>query len=87
MSDEGLKMINDDVPLGAVASISFSEQVKGDPNIAATLENAQNGVPMPSNPEMGKFWAAMGPALTSITNGQATVEDALKDAEKRILGN
>jgi maltose/maltodextrin transport system substrate-binding protein len=85
MSDEGLKMINDDVPLGAVASVSFSDQVMGDPNIAATLLNAQNGVPMPSNPEMGKFWAAMGPALTSITNGQATVEDALKDAESRIL--
>ncbi|HET7715839.1 MAG TPA: maltose/maltodextrin ABC transporter substrate-binding protein MalE, partial [Bauldia sp.] len=85
LSDEGLKMINDDVPLGAVASISFSKQVEGDPNIAATLANAQNGVPMPSNPEMGKFWAAMGPALTAITNGQATVEDALKDAEKRIL--
>ena len=85
LSDEGLKMINDDVPLGAVASISFSKQVEGDPNIAATLANAQNGVPMPSIPEMGKFWAAMGPALTSITNGQSSVEDALKGAETRIL--
>ena len=31
LSDEGLKMINDDVPLGAVASVSFSKQVEGDP--------------------------------------------------------
>jgi maltose/maltodextrin transport system substrate-binding protein len=85
LSDEGLKMINDDVALGAVASVSFSKQVEGDPNIAATLVNAQSGVPMPSIPEMGKFWAAMGPALTSITNGQSSVEDALKGAETRIL--
>jgi maltose/maltodextrin transport system substrate-binding protein len=85
LSDEGLKMINDDVPLGAVASVSFSKQVEGDPNIAATLVNAQNGVPMPAIPEMGKFWAAMAPALTSITNGQSSVEDALKGAETRIL--
>ncbi len=86
LTDDGLKTVNDDVPLGAVASISFSKQVEGDPNIAATLANAQNGVPMPSIPEMGKFWAAMGPALTSITNGQSSVEDALKGAETRILG-
>lgn len=85
LADDGLKMINDDVPLGAVASVSFSKQVEGDPNIAATLVNAQNGVPMPAIPEMGKFWAAMAPALTSITNGQSSVEDALKGAETRIL--
>ncbi|MBM7069160.1 maltose/maltodextrin ABC transporter substrate-binding protein MalE [Actibacterium sp. 188UL27-1] len=85
LTDDGLKTINDDVPLGAVASKSFSEQVADDARIAATLENAKVGVPMPSIPEMGKFWAAMEPALQSITGGQASVEDALKGAEARIL--
>ena len=28
------------------------------------LANAAIGVPMPSNPEMGAFWSAMGPALS-----------------------
>lgn len=85
VTDEGLKTINDDVPLGAVADKSFSETLAGDANVAATLANAQAGVPMPSTPAMGKFWAAMGPALASITDKSATVDQALDDAAKRIL--
>lgn len=85
VTDEGLKTINDDVPLGAVADESFSETLAGDANVAATLANAQTGVPMPSTPAMGKFWAAMGPALASITDKSATVDQALDDAAKRIL--
>jgi maltose/maltodextrin transport system substrate-binding protein len=84
-TDEGLKMINDDVPLGAVADKSFAETLAGDANVAATLANAQAGVAMPSTPAMGKLWAAMGPALSSITDKSATVEQALDDAATRIL--
>ncbi len=87
LTDEGLATVNDDVPLGAVASISFSDQVSEDANIMATLENAKAGVPMPSIPEMGKFWAAMEPALRAITGGQTGVEEALKGAETRILAD
>lgn len=85
LTDDGLKAINDDTALGAVASISFAKTLEGNANIAATLANAQNGVPMPSNPEMGKFWGAMGPALTAVTTGQSSVEEALDDAAARIL--
>lgn len=85
VTDEGLKTINDDVPLGAVADESFAETLAGDANVAATLANAQAGVPMPSTPAMGKFWAAMGPALSSITDKSATVDQALDDAAARIL--
>jgi len=85
VTDEGLKTINDDVPLGAVADESFAETLAGDANVSATLANAQAGVPMPSTPAMGKFWAAMGPALASITDKSATVDQALDDAAKRIL--
>ncbi len=87
LSDEGLKMINDDVPLGAVADKSFAESLAGDANVAATLANAQSGIPMPSTPAMGKFWGAMGPALQNITGGQQSVEDALNDAAERILAD
>jgi len=85
LTDDGLKAINDDTALGAVASISFAATLAGDANITATLANAENGVPMPSNPEMGKFWGAMGPALTAVTTGQSSVEEALDDAAARIL--
>lgn len=85
LTDDGLKTVNDDVPLGAVTDKSFAEALAGDANVAATLANAQAGVPMPSTPAMGKFWAAMGPALTNITSKTQTVDEALDDAAKRIL--
>lgn len=85
LPDEGLKTINDNVPLGAVADESFAETLAGDANVAATLANAQAGVPMPSTPAMGKFWAAMGPALTNITTGAQEPATALDDAAARIL--
>ncbi|WP_035871460.1 maltose/maltodextrin ABC transporter substrate-binding protein MalE [Cucumibacter marinus] len=83
-TDEGLSTWNANGALGALTDITAGAELD-DPKIAATLANAAYGVPMPSNPEMGKFWAAMQPALTNITTGAATVEDALNDAETRIL--
>lgn len=85
LQDDGLKTVNDDVPLGAVADKSFAEELSGDADVAATLANAQQGVPMPSTPAMGKFWSAMGPALQNITSGQQSVDEALDDAAARIL--
>ena len=85
LTDEGLKTVNDDVPLGAVADESFAETLAGDANVAATLANAESGVAMPSTPAMGKFWSAMGPALTNITTQAQTVDEALDDAAARIL--
>jgi maltose/maltodextrin transport system substrate-binding protein len=85
LTDEGLQTIDDDVPLGAVADKSFAETLADDEKVAATLANAEAGVPMPSTPAMGKFWAAMGPALTNVTSGAQTVDQALDDAAQRIL--
>ncbi len=87
LTDAGLETVNNDVPLGAVASVSFAEKVGSDELIAATLENARTGVPMPSIPAMGKFWSSMEPALKAITGGQSSVEEALKAAETRILAD
>lgn len=46
LSDDGLKTVNDDVPLGAVVDKSFGETLGADPNVAATLANAESGVPI-----------------------------------------
>ncbi|MCX4028394.1 maltose/maltodextrin ABC transporter substrate-binding protein MalE [Endozoicomonas sp. SM1973] len=81
---EGLKTINKDVPLGAVANKQLMAELSKDPNIKATFENAKLGEAMPSVPEMGAFWAAMKPALTNITSGRQSVKAALDDAAKRI---
>lgn len=80
----GLKMINDDVPLGTPANKAFYDQLKSDPRIQATMASAKDGVIMPNNPEMGRFWAAMLSSLGAISEGRQTPEQALAAAEKRI---
>lgn len=85
LTDEGLAAWNANGDLGALADIS-SGAAQNDPLVTATLANAATGIPMPSNPEMGAFWSAMQPALTSITTGAAEPKAALEDAAKRILG-
>lgn len=84
MSDEGLAAWNANGGLGALAD-KTAGAAQDDAKINATLANAEIGIPMPSNPEMGAFWGAMGPALTNITTGAATVDAALDDAAARIL--
>lgn len=85
LTDEGLAKWNSNGNLGALTDKSAGT-AQNDENIAVTLEIAAGGVPMPSNPEMGAFWGAMGPALGNITSGASSVEDALNDAAARILG-
>ncbi|MCB9993615.1 MAG: maltose/maltodextrin ABC transporter substrate-binding protein MalE [Hyphomicrobiaceae bacterium] len=85
LSDDGLSTWNEKGALGVLVDKSAGAD-QSDPKIQATMANAQIGVPMPSNPEMGAFWSAMEPALGNITSGATSVEDALNDAAKRILG-
>ncbi|RED10673.1 maltose/maltodextrin ABC transporter substrate-binding protein MalE [Pontivivens insulae] len=85
LTDEGLATWNANGELGALADASAAE-AQDDANITKMLNVATNGVPMPSNPEMGAFWAAMGPALTNITTDAQDPEAALNDAAARILG-
>jgi maltose/maltodextrin transport system substrate-binding protein len=81
---EGLKTVNADVPLGAVANTAYMDELSANPHIKATFENAQMGEPMPNVPEMGAFWSSMAAALTNITSGRQDVDAALDDAAKRI---
>lgn len=83
-TDEGLAVWNANGALGALADISAAE-AQADDKVSAMLEVAAIGVPMPSNPEMGAFWSAMGPALTNITSQAQDAEAALNDAAARIL--
>lgn len=84
LSVKGLKMVNNDVPLGAVANKELMSELSSNPNIKATFENAKLGEPMPNVPAMGAFWSAMAPALQNITSGRQSVQDALDAAAQRI---
>lgn len=84
LTKEGLKTLNDDKPLGAVAHKGYMKELARDPRIAATYKNVQNGLLMPNVPEMGKFWSATQSALTNITTGQQSAKVALDNAAKLI---
>jgi maltose/maltodextrin transport system substrate-binding protein len=84
LEEEGLRTFNSDGSLGAVAHIAYQEELEGNPNIAATLANAEIGMPMPNIPEIGAFWSAMEPALENIGSGRQTPQEALDAAARRI---
>ena len=84
LSVDGLKKINDDVPLGTPASKALYAELKANPNIQATMASAQDGAPMPNNPEMGRFCSSMQSALQNMTEGRQSPKEALDGAAKRI---
>ena len=82
---DGLRTINADVPLGTPADKAYFAELRSDPHIAATMDNARRGEPVPNIPEVGKFWTAMDAALEAITNMRQSPQDALDGARARIL--
>jgi maltose/maltodextrin transport system substrate-binding protein len=84
LSVDGLKTVNNDVPLGTPASKALFAELKSNPNIQATMASAQDGSPMPNNPEMGRFWSSMESALKNMTEGRQSPKEALDAAAKRI---
>ena len=82
---DGLKTISADVPLGTPANKAYFAELSSDPAIAATMDNARAGEPLPNIPELGRFWPAMDAALEAITNGRQSPQEALDGAAARIL--
>jgi maltose/maltodextrin transport system substrate-binding protein len=48
------------------------------------MASARDGLPMPSNPEMGRFWSSMEAALKTMTEGRQSAKEAMDGAAKRI---
>jgi maltose/maltodextrin transport system substrate-binding protein len=89
LSPGGLRLLNQAEPLGAPASRAFFAELTAEQRaggrIAAIMASARDGSPTPQNPEMGRFWAAMKTALTNLTEGRQTPQQALDTAARRIL--
>jgi len=85
----GLRLLNQAEPLGAPASRAFFAELASDPKsgpkIATIMASARDGQPTPNNPEMGRFWTATKTALTNLTEGRQTPQQALDAAARRIL--
>jgi maltose/maltodextrin transport system substrate-binding protein len=84
LKPDQLKLIDDDVPIGAPANKAFYAQLAANPLIVGTMENAKRGAPIPNIPETGRFWSAMDAALEAITNGLQSPKDALDGAAARM---
>lgn len=89
LTTHGLRLMDRAEPLGAPASRRFFAELAAQPGtgerIATIMASARDGLPTPSNPEMGRFWAAMKTALTNLSEGRQTPQQALDAAARRIL--
>ena len=85
LTPEGLAMVNDDKPLGAVPLKEFQAQLAEDERIKVTFDNAASGEPMPSVPEMINYWTNLEGALKNIAAGRQGVDEALDAAAQRIV--
>lgn len=56
-------------------------------DVRAFSETVAQGVPMPTDPKMGKVWQPLTDALTNVFNGDAGVEEAMENAEGTIREN
>jgi maltose/maltodextrin transport system substrate-binding protein len=84
LTDDGLAMVNNDKPLGAVPLKTFQATLAADSRIAATMNNAMNGEVMPNIPQMNAFWSSVKNAIINIVDGRQTVDAGLADAEKQM---
>lgn len=84
LSIQGLRDINDSIPLGAVANKTYFQELSADPNIASIMASAKQGLPTPAVPEMGRFWAAMKTSLLNITEGRQGPKEALASAARQM---
>jgi len=85
LTQKGLETMNADVAIGAPANKAVFAKMKNDPFIQVSMASAKDGVVMPNNPQMGRFWASMVSALNNMTEGRQTPKEALDAAAKRIL--
>ncbi|WP_194411102.1 sugar ABC transporter substrate-binding protein [Microbacterium cremeum] len=68
---------------------TLATEVSSDPIIAGFLASAQNGVPMPSIPEMGSVWDLWNAAQSQIINGAdpvATWNTMVADVQAAVAG-
>lgn len=87
LSLEGLRAIDAAEPIGAPASRAYYAERAGDARIAAIMASARDGIPTPAIAEMGRFWAALKSALTTLTEGRQSAQAALDQAARRIRGD
>ncbi|MDG9668742.1 maltose/maltodextrin ABC transporter substrate-binding protein MalE [Hahella sp. CR1] len=81
---EGLKKVNTDKPLGAVANVQLMKELSADPLIRHTFVSAEKGELMPDVPEMKRFWGLFTYKLPAMLKGEAAISATLNDMADRL---
>lgn len=85
LTKEGLRLINNDKPLGAVTHIEFMKELaKKDKVLADAYSVWREGEPMPNIPKMTRFWTHMGNAISKILRDNEDVKTELDKTAERI---
>ena len=82
LTDEGLSTMDHGKPIGLPALNSLREKMIHENPLLQELEVCvDHGDVMPNIPRMGRFFTVMGAALQTATDGRATAEAALREAD------
>lgn len=84
LTEEGMKVLNDDTPVGVPALNSYAEQLAKDPRIAATRTSIEQGDLMPNIPEMNKVWTNVFGIIGDVVNGRISAKEALDRSVSKI---
>src|SRR5215469_16935281 len=86
LTDEGLSAMNHGKPIGVPALISLYERMSKDNSLLRELKmSVDYGEVMPNIPQMARFFSSVGAALQIATEGRASAEAALQEAEANML--
>jgi maltose/maltodextrin transport system substrate-binding protein len=82
LTDEGLSTMDHGKPIGLPALNSLREKmIHENPLLQELQVCVDHGDVMPNIPRMGRFFTVMGAALQTATDGRATAEAALREAD------
>ncbi len=81
---DGLKLVNADKPLGAVANKKLLAELSSDQKIAHTFDAAEGGELMPDIPEMKRFWGQFSTRLPQMLQGKLNTGKTLTQIADRL---
>jgi maltose/maltodextrin transport system substrate-binding protein len=85
LTEEGLTAMYHAKPIGVPALISLYENMaKDNPLLRQLKASCDYGQIMPNIPQMGRYFTSVGAALQIATNGQASAQAALQEAEANM---
>jgi maltose/maltodextrin transport system substrate-binding protein len=85
LQPDGLNLINNESPLGAVTHTQYMNTLaQEDPLLADAYEVWKVAEPMPNITKMSKYWTHMDTALIEIYQNNADIQKALDAASTRI---